>query len=273
MTTICNKYKLVDKIGSGSFGLIYKGINIRTNEYVAIKVENIQNGNKLLKNEANIYKYLNNSKGIPTIKWYGVDKQNNYMVNNLLGNTLEQLKQQQPTKSFTLSLTLKIGLQIIELLQIIHEKGLVHRDIKPDNFLFGLNHNSNQIYIIDFGFCKTYLTNNNKHIEIKQHTSLIGTHNYASINSHNYIELTRRDDMESLGYVLLYFLFGRLPWESTHDNNAIKQMKINIIENTKIPIVFYKYFSYVKQLGFIETPNYNMLRSLFITELSKNIKN
>jgi hypothetical protein len=79
--------------------------------------------------------------------------------------------------------------------------------------------------------------------------------------------------MESLGYVLLYFFFGRLPWESTHDNNTIKQMKINIIENTQIPIVFYKYFSYVKQLGFIETPNYNMLRSLFITELSKNIKN
>lgn len=113
MTILFNKYKLLDKIGNGSYGEIYKGVNIRTKEYVAIKIENIQHGKRLLKNEAIIYKYLNNCKGIPTIKWFGVDTQHNYMIINLLGDTLEYLKQQQPSNTFNIALILKIGIQIL----------------------------------------------------------------------------------------------------------------------------------------------------------------
>jgi serine/threonine protein kinase len=266
MTIIFNKYKLIDKIGKGTYGEIYKGVNIRTNENVAIKIENIHNEIKILKNEANTYNYLNNSKGIPIIKWYGTDKQNNYMIINLLGKSLEYLKQQQTTLSITL--ILKIGIQILELLELIHNKGIIHRDIKPDNFLFGLNQQSNQIYIIDFGFCKTYLTPNNTHILMKQRTNLIGTPNYASINSHNYIELSRRDDIESLGYMLLYLYLGYLPWEHIYNNDNIKQLKIDIT-NQNIPHVFYNYFIYVRQLKFEEKPNY----SLLICEFKDYIRN
>lgn len=267
MTILFNKYKLLDKIGHGSYGEIYKGINIRTKEYVAIKIENIQHGKRLLKNEAIIYKYLNNCKGIPTIKWFGVDTQHNYMIINLLGDTLEYLKQQQPSNTFNISLILKIGIQILELLQLIHSKGFIHRDIKPDNFLFGLNQSSTTIYIIDFGFCKTYLTHLNAHIEIKKLSGLIGTPNYASINSHNFMELSRRDDLESLGYILLYFLWGNLPWFSVSDNDAIKQMKTDTIVSGNLPTFFKTFFNYVTKLQFIETPDYEMLLELFIQEL------
>jgi len=267
MTIIFNKYKLLDKIGHGSYGEIYKGINIRTQEYVAIKIENIQHGKRLLKNEAIIYKYLNNCKGIPTIKWFGVDTHHNYMIINLLGHTLEYLKQQQPGNTFNFSLILKIGIQILELLQLIHTKGFIHRDIKPDNFLFGLNQSSNTIYIIDFGFCKTYLTHLNTHIKIKKLSGLIGTPNYASINSHNFMELSRRDDLESLGYILLYFLWGNLPWFAVSDNDAIKQMKTDTIVSGNLPTFFKTYFNYVTNLQFIETPDYKMLLELFIQEL------
>ena len=267
MTILFNKYKLLDKIGNGSYGEIYKGVNIRTKEYVAIKIENIQHGKRLLKNEAIIYKYLNNCKGIPTIKWFGVDTQHNYMIINLLGDTLEYLKQQQPSNTFNISLILKIGIQILELLQLIHSKGFIHRDIKPDNFLFGLNQSSGTIYIIDFGFCKTYLTHLNSHIEIKKLSGLIGTPNYASINSHNFMELSRRDDLESLGYILLYFFWGNLPWFAVSDNDAIKQLKTDTIVSGNLPIVFKTYFNYVTKLQFIETPDYKMLLELFTQEL------
>lgn len=267
MTILFNKYKLLDKIGHGSYGEIYKGVNIRTKEYVAIKIENIQHGKRLLKNEANIYKYLNNCKGIPTIKWFGVDTQHNYMIINLLGHTLEYLKRQQPSNTFNITLILKIGIQILELLQLIHTKGFIHRDIKPDNFLFGLNQSSGTIYIIDFGFCKTYLTQLNTHIEIKKLSGLIGTPNYASISSHNFMELSRRDDLESLGYILLYFLWGNLPWFSVSDNETIKQMKTELVLSGNLPTFFKTYFNYVTKLQFIETPDYKMLLELFIQEL------
>ena len=155
MDLINHKYLLIEKIGAGSFGSIYKGQNIRTKEFVAIKVESIINSFKLLKNETNIYQYLIGCEGIPTVKWYGKDNINYYMVINLLGKSLKDLINE--SKQISLLSTLKIGIKILDILMIIHEKGLVHRDIKPDNFLFGLNSKNKQIYIIDFGFCKTLM--------------------------------------------------------------------------------------------------------------------
>ena len=149
MAIINKKYVLLDKIGSGSFGSIFKGQNIRTNEYVAIKIESIKDELKLLKNESNIYQYLNGCESIPCVKWFGKDEYNYYMVINLLGDSLQDLINKN--KFFSLALTLKIGIKVLIILKTIHEKGLVHRDIKPDNFLFGLNR-INNIYLIDFGF-------------------------------------------------------------------------------------------------------------------------
>jgi len=220
---------------------------------------------KLLKNESIIYQYLSNTSGIPSIKWYGRDEENYYMVISLLGKSLQEIKNKH--KLFSLKSTLLIGIKIITLLKTIHEKGLLHRDVKPDNFLFALNNNK-EIYIIDFGFCRSYINHEtNKHISIKKTNNLIGTQTYASINAHDYIELSRRDDIESLFYMLIYFCCGSLEWQNinidtnnTSDKNQfIKQMKIKMIEkpSTNIPSPIIKCMKLVRLLAFEEKPNYS----------------
>ena len=269
MSLIGNKYKLLEKIGEGAFGSIYKGENYRTNEIVAIKVEPIKNNTKLLKNESIIYQFLINNEGLPNVKWFGKDKSNYYMVLNLLGESLQSLKERK--KTFSLKLVLQIGIQIINLLRMIHNKGLVHRDIKPDNFLLGLNNKSRQIYIIDFGFCKTFL-NDNKHIDMKKTNNIIGTSNFASVNAHDFNELSRRDDLESLGYMLVYFYLGDLMWKDYSNNQMIKIMKNNIINDENIPRIILKYFDIIKGLEFKEAPNYDLLINIFKNELTEETK-
>ena len=264
MSLINNKYILIEKIGAGSFGSIYKGQNIRTQEKVAIKVEPIKNVTKMLKNESTIYQYLGFNQGIPMVKWYGKDDNNYYMVINLLGKSLEQLKIEKTR--FTLKLTLQIGIQILFLLKTIHDKGLIHRDIKPENFLLGLNSLDKQVYIIDFGFCKSYL-NNGKHIQFGKIHDIIGSYNYASINSHNLCELSRRDDLESLGYMLFFFYIGELNWNNKTNHTEIVSLKTNILTNSECPQVFINYMKYVRSLEFDETPNYSIIIDSFRREL------
>jgi len=266
MSLIGNKYKLLEKIGEGAFGSIYKGENIRTQELVAIKVEPIENNTKLLKNESIIYQFLINNEGLPNVKWFGKDKNNYYMVLNLLGESLQSLKDRKNT--FSLKLVLQIGIQIITLLKMIHNKGLIHRDIKPENFLLGLNNKNRQIYIIDFGFCKTFL-NGNKHIDMKKTNNIIGTNNFASVNAHEFKELSRRDDLESLGYMLVYFYIGDLMWKDYSNNEMIKIMKNNIINDENIPKIILKYFEIIRCLEFKETPKYEFLINIFKTELKE----
>jgi serine/threonine protein kinase len=171
---------------------------------------------------------------------------------------------------FSLKTILQIGINILDLLLTIHEAGLIHRDIKPDNFLLSLNDSNKKIYIIDFGLCKSYL-NNEKHIELKQTSSLIGTPTYASINAHNFMELSRRDDLESLGYMLIYFYLGELEWQKSHSINhdLIKEMKINIINNIKIPPILIEYIKIVRSIDFKEKPFYNTLFEMFKREINK----
>jgi serine/threonine protein kinase len=266
---INNKYKILEKIGEGSFGFIYKGENCRTKELVAIKVEPISSNFKLLKNESRIYQYLMNNEGFPSVKWFGKDSCNYYMVINLLGESLHSLIMRK--ESFSLKLVLQIGIQIINLLKVLHDSGFIHRDIKPDNFLLGLNSKSKQIHMIDFGFCKSYLTNH-KHIDASQKSSsLIGTPNFVSINAHAFHELSRRDDLESLGYMLLYFYNGgKLLWSDIHNNEMIMIMKGSVLleeERREGENVIFEYISTVRKLEFKEKPDYKALISLLKSQL------
>ena len=267
---INNKYKILERIGEGAFGSIYRGQNIRTLELVAIKIEPIGNETKLLKNESIVYQYLNNVDGIPTVKWFGKDEENYYMVIQLLGESLQSIKNKRDC--FSLKLVLQIGIHIIELLKTIHEKGLVHRDIKPDNFLLGLDSDSKRIFIIDFGFCKSYLFDG-KHVPQKRTHNLIGSRTYASINAHNCIELSRRDDLESLGYMFIYFYAGVLPWQldtsnvHMNANEHIIRSKQDIMENTNIPKILTNYIRYVRGLGFSEKPHYSSIINGFNREI------
>lgn len=255
MNIINNKYKILQEIGKGSFGTIYKGQHIRTNELVAIKIEPINQQTKLLKNESIIYQYLKDIKGIPNIKWFGKDEINYYMVISYLGRSLREIQKKYTT--FPIKLTFQIGERILDLLKSIHELGVIHRDVKPDNFLLGLYDNISQIYIIDFGFCKSYLQDG-QHIQIKKTNNLIGSPNYASIHAHDFVELSRRDDLESLGYILIFLHYGKFDWEQ-NTIEEIKQYKKMITERENIDIRIRNYFDKIRKLKFDEKPDYGNL--------------
>jgi serine/threonine protein kinase len=256
------KYEILSKIGSGTFGSIYKGINTRTKEEVAIKVEKIDYDLKLLKNETKIYYYLRGIKGIPSVKWYGKDENNYYMVIDLLGDSLQTLMDKE--KKIKLSTCLKIGIQIIELFYFLHDRGFVHRDVKPDNFLFGFGENKKNIYLIDFGLC-IFVADEDLD---KVSKNLIGSLKYASINAHDYKSLRRKDDLESLGYMLLYFYLGSLPWENKkfldkkEANDEIKRMKTDFLQNQNLPEAFKFYFRYLENNVNID---YSIIKKTFET--------
>ena len=264
-----NKYNILKQIGEGNFGKIYKGQNIRTNELVAIKVEPIKNDFKMLKNEAIIYQHLFNTYGMPTLKWFGKDDKNYYLVITLLGKSLEYYINQKGKLS--LKVTIQIGVQIINLLKTIHEKGLLHRDIKPENFLFGNDDESKQLYAIDFGLSKTYINyNDNCHICMQNSNSIIGTPKYVSVNGHKLLELSRRDDLESLGYMLIYIYTGKLKWQNVDiyknfekSNSLIMKAKLNLEKLYDLPDIFFIFFKYVRKLDFQEMPDYLFLIKTF----------
>lgn len=272
MNLINNKYKLIKKIGSGNFGIIFEGINIRTHEKVAIKTELIANDLRLLKYETNIYKILNGIYGVPKIKWYGKDDLYYYMVLDLLGESLQNLKDRM--SCFKLKTILQFGVNMLTILQNIHDKGFIHRDIKPENFLLTIQ-NPKQIYIVDFGISKPYIINNN-HIEFKMTNKFIGTPNFASINSHNFYEQSRRDDLESVAYILFLFYLGDLEWmdesiifsDKEDENNFIKTKKKEFIKNENVPKILMDYYKLVLDLDFVERPDYNKYIDSFKKELS-----
>lgn len=275
-----SKFKLKKRIGCGSFGEVYSGENIITKEEVAIKLESIKTKPSQLRIEAEMYKLLEGVTGFPSLKWYGVEGNFNVMVIDLLSKSLEDIFSQQCGHMFSLKTVLMIADQMIERIQFLHSIGMIHRDIKPDNFMVGMGKNHNIIHLIDFGLSKRYIDPlTSSHIPYKDGKNLTGTARYSSINAHLGIEQSRRDDMESIGYVLIYLLKGRLPWQGisgeTHKKkyDLIKEKKIETPINVLcqgIPREFSTYLNEVRKLEFDERPYYagyrKLFRDLFIRE-------
>ena len=270
MVVIGNKYEIIELIGEGTFGKIYKGLNIRTKEEVAVKIEPITSEMNSLTHETKIYQYLNGTLGIPSLKWYGTDLNHRFMVLSLLGDNLSILLQKHSV--FSLQVTFQIGIQALNIIENIHKVGLIHRDIKPDNFLFGRNENKHQLHVIDFGICKRFTNDNGEHMKMNKIKKIIGSLNYCSINSHQLNELSRRDDLEMLGYVLINISCGSLIWKTYSCENEIMKRKILLTSDIKIPgipDVFITYLKYVKKLGFEEKPDYEFIRDLFTCNQDK----
>jgi serine/threonine protein kinase len=263
---ISNKYELLEQIGVGEFGIIYKGRNIRTNEEVAIKTETTNNNISLLKNEANVYQYIGNRTGFPNLKWYGRNNDYYFLVMPLLGDSIE--KTIKNNKVYLNAEIKMLATQMIKQIQIIHELNLLHRDIKPANFLFGLGINKSVLHLIDFGFCKQYITSDNKHIPFKTNKSIIGTPSFISTNIHNGNEPSRRDDIESIVYIMIYMQLGYLPWNNIHNTNRIAQYneiylaKMNIQNIQNIQNYIIELLDYCRHLRFDETPNYQYIYSV-----------
>jgi serine/threonine protein kinase len=268
-------YKLINKIGSGSFGDVYlvTDINKEKGKIYACKVEEKKKSQRL-REEYDIYKKLRGKGikyGIPKVYSFIETQTFNIMVMELLGKSLDQIYNEQ---HFDIGTCLKLGYEIVQLLEKVHDAGFIHRDIKPSNFLIGYNGKSDRIYMLDFGLSKQYIEKN-KHIGIATEKSLVGTARYASINVHMGIEASRRDDLESVGYMLLYFLKGKLPWQGLKHSKNVNLItligEVKMYTNFEdfcegIPKCFYDYVMYCRKLRFQEKPNYKYLKNLFLDE-------
>lgn len=270
------RYRLGKKIGSGSFGDIYLGTNIQTNVDVAVKLEHCKTKHPQLAYEYRLYKLLaggdNPAVGIPQVRWFGREGDYHVLVMDLLGPSLEDLFNYCGRK-FSLKTVLMLADQLIARIEYIHSKSFIHRDIKPDNFLIGLGRKANLCYVIDFGLAKKYRDpKTHQHIPYNENRNLTGTARYASINTHLGIEQSRRDDLESLGFVLMYFVRGSLPWQGLkaitkkekYDRISEKKMSTPIEVLCKgHPAEFATYLNYCRSLRFDDKPDYSYLRRLF----------
>lgn len=272
---ISGKYMLIDKIGSGSFGEVYL-TRCTDGKFVAGKVEERVKESRI-RTEYKIYRSLHKSNkgfGLPKIYSFAETPSFYIMFMQLLGPSLEDMldKYNRKLQVYTV---LTLGEQLINIMYNIHQAGYIHRDIKPNNFLIGIGKNNSQVYITDFGLSKRYIRNG-KHMPFRNHRSLIGTARYASINMHLGEEPSRRDDLESIGYMLIYLLKGCLPWQGLKKKGkkrdylqriGAKKMSVplsKLCEN--LPDCFEKYIYYCRHLDFDATPDYNYLLNLFIDE-------
>ena len=282
-------FVLLHLIGKGSFGQIYISYNLRDNLPVSIKKEDKKPGKTpQLKTESKIYQTLLNIQaddvsgakplsqdevtGVP--KFYGVGELPAcyYMIIDFLGPNLIELFNYCGCKKFTISTVCLIALQVLNRIENIHKHHYLHRDIKPENFLIGIHEKSNIIYLIDFGLSKRYKNpKTHKHIPYREGRALTGTARYVSINTHMGIEQSRRDDLESIGYMLIYFLKGVLPWQGLKNGNEkytrIMEKKLQIpteILCYGLPDEITYYLKYCKSLRFEDRPDYDYLRGLFI---------
>jgi serine/threonine protein kinase len=259
---IANKYKLLAKLSQGSFGQVYKAENIRTGDLVAVKIEPKSGDNKSLKAEAKIYQYLAKLDGFPQLKWYGSTDKVTYLVTDLLDHSISDLVKRQDR--LEMEVVLLLGKQMIQRLQVLHNYFLLHRDIKPQNFM--LNVTTNKLYLIDFGFSKRYNYDGN-HIEQSKISKIIGTPNFVSINVHKGIEPSRRDDIESCIYIMIYMLFGKLSWGKETDlkNMCLKKEQLTKLNKPLIPEFLKQLLIYVRTLEFDECPDYDEIIKVFDT--------
>ena len=271
---INNEFKIIKKIGSGSFGDVYKGISLKNNNFVAIKIEKTDKKNSRCESEYNIYNKLQ-GKGFPKIYYFNNEQK--ILIMEYLGPCLQDLFD-FCGKKFSIKTIAMIAVQILNLLENTHNKHIIHRDIKPENLLIGIGKKKSDIYLIDFGLSKNYY-DNKKHIDFKNNKSFTGTYRYASIRNHRGIEQSRRDDLESVGYMLVYFYKGCLPWQGIRvDDKKTRNKNIYNIKRTSsiddltkdMPEEFSKYIRYCRLLRFSEVPDYTYLKGLFYNILIRS---
>jgi serine/threonine protein kinase len=278
---VAGKYQLLKKIGAGSFGKIFaaKGVppltppfgenaeamdvsqnwGVRGDTPFAIKI--ISTDHSLLwQNEVMMYEKIKDLKYIPSLYAAGTEGKFNYIVMDLLDQSVEELRINYGEQCLPLKVVIHLGLQMLNIVEQIHARGIIHCDLKPANFL--LKSNSQQIselYLIDFGLAHSFLDEKSRHRSIKTNEHIVGTTRYMSVNVHRGLTASRRDDLESLGYILLFLYQGKLSWQKQSAVAEIKQ-QFNLTVDTLGELVLF--ILYCRNLGFADKPNYAYLRGL-----------
>ena len=273
---IFKKYKLLNEIGKGSSGYVYSGENIITKTKVAVKLEERLSPDNLLQSEASFLSLLK-APGFPKIISYGINKKYNILIEQLLGENLEQVW--AIINNFTIKDLAMMAIQIIDRIEYVHSKDIVYRDVKPKNFLLGLN-DKTFLYLIDFGISRKYRSSRGKHLKYSLTGKFYGTLKFSSYNATRGVEQSRRDDLESIGYTLVFLSGEKLPWqdyelkrnyEKTNYNKILELKKTTKPELIcrRLPEEFVEYIKYCKNLKFEENPDYEKLRNLFRQVLLK----
>ena len=281
---IFGKYKILKELGKGAFSTVFVAKKLIDQKLIAAKIQKKTELYGYLDNEAYFLYKLKGIIGIPKIYSFGVSGNYYILIEELLGKSLEELFKENKFKSNCKRLIdmLLAGIQIIDRIKSIHSKNMLHLDIKPSNFLVG-NPNNSLIYIIDFGLSKQYRSSRTgKHIQYSKNKYFAGNICYTSLNTMKGIEPTRRDDLESIGYMLIYLYTQKLPWHNIKAQNTLelskKVLEIKSLISIKMicedtPKEMIEFMQYIRALNFDENPNYNYLTKLLEIMLQKINKN
>lgn len=280
-SVILGRWKLRRKLGFGAFGTVFEAVDIDDkSRKAAIKTGTVEDG--AIEHEHSVYQAIhtpNRLYGVPRVLGFGTEGSQHFLVMSMLGDSIGSLFRQcrYVFSDFTV---LQIGIQMLDLLESIHNRGIIHRDLKPDNVMVGRHSDERtMLYLVDFNLGKQYKSHG-YHIPREENIGFRGTRSFASRHAHRGESLSRRDDLESLCYMLVYLYKGSLPWDNIPRGDADRSAKTGKMKDNyksralwaNVPDVYYRFMTRVVKLGFFERPNYDKFRNSLKTELRHVLK-
>ncbi|KAM4542616.1 tau-tubulin kinase 2 isoform 1-T4 [Odontesthes bonariensis] len=267
LSLVKERWKVAKKIGGGGFGEIYEAVDLLTRVNVALKVESAQQPKQVLKMEVAVLKKLQGKDHVCRFVGCGRNDRFNYVVMELQGRNLADLRRSMTRGTFSISTTLRLGRQILESIESIHSVGFLHRDIKPSNFAMGrFPSTCRTCYMLDFGLARQFTNSCQEVRPPRPVAGFRGTVRYASVNAHKNKEMGRHDDLWSLFYMLVEFLVGQLPWRKIKDKEHVGKLKDTYDHRLMLkhlPVEFGVFLEHISNLDYFTKPDYQLLMSVF----------
>ena len=269
---IVSHYKIQKKIGEGGYGSVYSVIDLESNKKFAMKIEYLNAKKKAITNEIRILYSLRGSPYFPNLIDDGVHKDFRYYIMDLFGPSLHRISERYSSGKLPLSRALILCLEMLHALEALHEKGFVHRDVKPSNFLLSGGSSNDSVALVDFGLSERYTDWKNEIRPYAYHTGFAGTETYASPNVHRGIRYAPRDDLLSWFYSLVEIANGELPWNKSMSKKRIQMAKMftpSVKMCHGMPLELDQIYLYLKNLKYERKPNYRLLERLLKSAIGK----